>query len=151
MLSCLKCLTFVAVDNSWDVTNGKGALSSPAFPTYTLDRQAQMYLPPSANLFFTKENSNFLPVLPHLPSLPCSGWVAVTSVKLLWGFPQSRDGTSVPWQLVSSVAHLDFRKTLSAPVLSSTAIRGCGLAKMGGWGTRLNYCIQCHLFGFFFF
>lgn len=96
------------------------------------------------------QNSSFLPVLPHLPSLPCSGWVAATSVKLLLGFPQSRDGTSAPWQLVSSAAHLDFRKTLSAPVLSSSAIRGCGLAKMGGWGTRLNYCIQCHLFCFFF-
>lgn len=97
-------------------------------PTPSLDifqcaliSSAQIYLPPLKLCLFYKRN--FRPLFSFLTS-PAqsshSSWVADTPAELLEGFPQEEMG------IQPGTSHVDFKKSLWAPALSS-AIRGCGL------------------------
>lgn len=125
---CLKCLNFPppSCEEQLKSRSWKKVCLLPVVPAGHEGTAA----PPSQGkyLHFRKRNfktlvfSEFHPISPAFPAQ--GGWLPP-----LWGSPWSRDGTGVPWQLLSPAAHSDPGKPLQAPVLSSSAAQGCGLAQ----------------------
>lgn len=150
-LSCLKCLTSIAADNSWDTTNGKMALSSPAFPMCTGHKCTSV--PPSQGkyLFFYKRNfktlvfSQFHLTSPVFPAQ--DGWLpplwsscgAFHRAEMGLQFPGSSSALPLTW-ISRSLSRL-----LSWPPQQSGAV---ARHRRGVWDTSLNYCSQRHFFFF---